>query len=45
MPHNKSEKIHNQQDDASQKSHARTPKENEIAERPASLNGISKENP
>lgn len=45
MPFNKSEKIHNQQDEAKQKSEVITPKSDKIADRAASLNGINKENP
>ncbi|WP_279387144.1 hypothetical protein [Paenibacillus pinisoli] len=43
MPVNKSEKIHNQQDNASLKEEAITPKVKEQAKRPPSLNGIDKQ--
>ncbi|MEK3881298.1 hypothetical protein [Paenibacillus sp. PL2-23] len=44
MPFNKSEKIHNQQNEARQQSKAITPKAEKMADRAASLNGINKEN-
>ncbi|MFF2887422.1 hypothetical protein [Paenibacillus sp. NPDC057967] len=43
MPFNKSEKTHNQQDNASQKEEAITPKTDKQAKRPPSLNGIDKQ--
>ncbi|WP_276310884.1 hypothetical protein [Paenibacillus paeoniae] len=43
MPFNKSEKIRNQQNEASIKEEAITPKPDKHAKRPPSLNGIDKQ--
>jgi len=42
MPHNKSEKIHNQQNEASLKEPVTDTKAEKTAKRPPSLNGIEK---